>query len=73
MKKFENLGRSINKEEQRNITGGFIEPSDGGTCYWHTAGWTQYDCGMSATDAQAVATAYALLSGEHGYWCCASC
>ena len=32
MKKFENLGRSIAKAEQRNIIGGFIPPDDGNYC-----------------------------------------
>ncbi|MFM9908544.1 MAG: hypothetical protein ACKVOW_04310 [Chitinophagaceae bacterium] len=68
MKKLQNLGKSLSKNEQKEIAGGV-----GGTCCWHNAGWVQYGCGLSSGDAQAAATAYALLSGQHGYWCCSNC
>jgi hypothetical protein len=75
MKKLESLGRSLSKDEQKRIMGGDEEEveGEGSGCCWHTAGWTQSGCGLDKESAKAVATAYALLSGEHGYWCCASC
>jgi hypothetical protein len=62
-----NMQGKLSRAEMKNIMAG------SGDCCWHTAGWTQSQCGMSSGDAQAVAAAYALASGQHSYWCCSSC
>lgn len=73
MKKFECLGKILSKNDQKRIIGGEVDPDGGGTCCWHTAGWYIYECELTREEAQTTASLYAQSSGEHAYWCCASC
>ena len=70
MKKLQELGKGLSKEEQKKIKGG--DENLGGCC-WHNAGWQIYECGLTQSEAQTTASNYAQTSGQHGYWCCASC
>lgn len=73
MKKFENLGRSLSNSEKKKIMGGTLAPP--GTCCYHDAGWANYECcyGCTLAEAKAEATALAIATGNHWYYCCASC
>ena len=71
MKEFQKLSRA----EMKNVTGGVAAPpaGGGGGCYAHTANWSQSQWYPDAAQAQAGASAAAQSSGQHIYWCCASC
>lgn len=74
MKKLQNLGRSLTKDEQKSIMGG--DPPEGCNCdfYYVSQGTCGVRCGgqtiaygMAQWEAQQIA-------GQCGYyWCCESC
>jgi hypothetical protein len=57
--------KKLTRDEMKNVVGG-VEAA-GGSCCWHTADWSEYECGISKADAQGGS------SGGNGMWCCASC
>ena len=82
MKKFQTLGKSLSKDEQRMILGGTdeedqIDPGDGGSsggCCAHAVDRSYFNkCGLTMQQAQDEARDFAIRTGGHGYWCCASC
>jgi len=69
-KQFLNLGKALNKAEQKQIFGGTIseevEEGAGGTCgYRHPSGATW--CNLSRSQAEGAA------NNMGGNWCCDSC
>ncbi len=73
--KLANLGFALSREAQKKLVGGYMEdPGGGGTCCAHSDDWVSYvSCGLDSATAQAYASQYAQQTGNHGYWCCASC
>lgn len=58
----------LSRAEMKNIMAG-----SGGGCYAHTGDWSQSQWYPDAAQAQAGASSAAQSSGQHVYWCCASC
>ena len=76
MKKFEQLGRGLSKDEQKTIMGGVMDDGggEGGTCCAHTVDWSYWSvCGLSRSQAQQAASQYVQQNGGHAFWCCDSC
>ncbi|MEO8710665.1 MAG: hypothetical protein ABI405_01010 [Parafilimonas sp.] len=65
---FENIKNVLSRDEMKKIMAG-----SGGSCCAHNADWSGSTCGVSQAEAQELAAQYALITGQHGYWCCASC
>lgn len=70
MKKFEQLGRSLSKDEQKKVSGGVIDGNYPGGCCVHTGSWNGYQCGLSRKQVDLV-----FDGGDGGWdnWCCSSC
>jgi len=65
--------QKLSRGEMKKIMAGSGEESGGGCCV-HDAGWANYKCGYSnAADAESVASQLAQSTGNHWYYCCASC
>ncbi|MGG9960281.1 hypothetical protein [Ferruginibacter sp. SUN106] len=66
-----NMQGKLSRIEMKNIMAGSGDSS--GTCCAHNAAWSYYNCGISMSYAQQLASQYASGSGQSGYWCCSSC
>ncbi len=67
-KQFLNLGKALNKAEQRSISGGRLE-EDGGSCSIYSVPDGQWLSGYTVEDAQWLYHNEPTVSG----YCCASC
>lgn len=68
MKKFEHLGKSLSKSEQKKIIGGY---DDMGQClaWWFAC----RDGGACAVDCRGVRTVGSCASNTHGCFCAVAC
>lgn len=72
MKKFEGLGRSLSKMEQKKIMGGYIQP----TCRHHcnVGGIILVsDCQNKSAAQQGSSDCNTVYGSGSGGWCCDSC
>ena len=80
LKRFENLGTALSRNEAKKVVGGVDEYEDvldegGNGCCAHNADWSWSYCGenMTLSEARDWATDRAIQTGQHHYYCCASC
>ena len=63
-----NIKGKLSRTEMKNIMAG------SGGCCMHNASWSHYQCGYAnAYEASVAASINAQGTGNHYYYCCASC